>query len=450
MKIHMVGIGGIGMSALAMHWFFNGEEITGSNIEVNDRTDYLRSLGIEVHIGHSEKFILPDLEKVVITRAVGMDNPEVRKSIEMGIPVIARDEALRDIVRDIHPSFAITGTDGKTTTTAMVYHALRKLGKRPYGFLGGIHPDLEYGNYSGGEEGIVFELDESVPTFSSYEIDHLIITNARGDHLESYGDRRKYVKSFIDLVSNTKGVVVTFADDELTSDLGKITFGVGKGDFKFLERRVLRRIQSFSFEDPHGKLHVMELQVPGFHNCLNALSVVALLSSLGHDTDEVAASLSDFQSVYRRFTISFSSESERIFVLDDYAHTPEEVKNLIKTVKEVFPDEKVVAVFQPHRYSRTLRENEKFAEAVLGADEIYIAEIYGAFEKDLGISAEMIVNNLAEMGRKAVFVNELDSFINTLEAEEETVYLFIGAGDIIYYSGKFVEKLKRERKLVQK
>ncbi len=441
----MVGIGGIGMSALALHWFFKGEDITGSNIEANDRTDYLKNLGIDVRIGHSEEFLSDDVDEVVVTRAVGQDNPEVMKARKLGIPVSARDESLKEVLRELHPSFAVTGTDGKTTTTAMIYHALKKLGRNPYAFLGGIHPDLEHGNYSRGEEGVVFELDESVPTFSSYVIDHLIITNARGDHLESYGDKRRYVKSFVDLVSNVKGVVVTFADDEITSVLGNVTFGVGKGDFKFLERRVLGRFQSFTFEDPDGILHSAELMVPGFHNCLNALAVIALLSTIGYDVDDVAGSLKDFQSVYRRFTISFSSDIERIFVLDDYAHTPEEVENLIKTVREVFPKEKIVAIFQPHRYSRTLRENGKLARSVLGADDIYITEIYGAFEKKLGISSKMIVDELLEMGRSAEFVEDLDEFTDSLEISDNTVYLFIGAGDIIYYSGKFVDRLKNSQ-----
>ncbi len=445
MKIHMVGIGGIGMSALALHWLLNGEEVTGSNIEVNDRTDYLKNLGIDVRIGHSEEFLSDDVDEVVVTRAVGQDNPEVIKAKKLGIPVSARDESLREVVKGLHPSFAVTGTDGKTTTTAMIYHALKKLGGDPYAFLGGIHPDLEHGNYSRGEKGVVFELDESVPTFSSYVIDHLIITNARGDHLESYGDKRRYVKSFVDLVSNVKGVVVTFADDEITSVLGNVTFGVGKGDFKFLERRVLGRLQSFTFEDPSGVLHSAELIVPGFHNCLNALAVIALLSTIGYDVDDVAGSLKDFQSVYRRFTISFSSDVERIFVLDDYAHTPEEVENLIKTVREVFPKEKIVAIFQPHRYSRTLRENGKLARSVLGADDIYITEIYGAFEKKLGISSRMIVDELLELGRSAKFIENLDEFTDSLEIKDNTVYLFIGAGDIIYYSGKFVDRLKNSQ-----
>ena len=439
----MVGIGGIGMSALAMHWFLEGIEITGSNIEVNDRTDYLKEFGMEIHIGHSEDFLSEDVDEIVVTRAVGSDNPEISKAKRLGIPISARDEALREVVKDLHPSFAVTGTDGKTTTTAMIYHALKKLGNNPYAFLGGIHPDLEHGNYSSGDSGVVFELDESVPTFSSYIVDHLIITNVRGDHLESYGDKREYVKSFIDLVSNVKGVVVTFADDEITSNLGKVTFGIGKGDFKFLERRVLGRLQSFTFEDPNGKLHSTDLVVPGFHNCLNALAVIALLSTIGYDIDEVAESLKDFQSVYRRFTVSFSSDTDRIFVLDDYAHTPEEVENLIKTVREVFPREKIVAIFQPHRYSRTLRENGKLAYSLLGADEIHIAEIYGAFEENLGISSRIIVDELVKMGRNARFVEDLDEFINSLDARENTVYLFIGAGDIIYYSGKFVGKLKK-------
>ena len=438
----MIGIGGIGMSALAIHYHLEGEIVEGSNIEPNERVEYLKSLGVNVKVGHSSENVPKDADLIVVTRAVPPWNPELIEAKRLGIPVKMRDEDLRDVVSNLHPSIGITGTDGKTTTTAMIYHVSKDLGLNPYAFLGGIHPDLEHGNYSKGNEGVVFELDESVPTFSEYSVDHLIITNARGDHLESYGDVRKYVKSFVDLVSKTHGVVVTFADDELTGDLGKITFGVGSGDYRFLSREVKGRVQFFEFEDPKGKFWRVELRVPGFHNCLNALATIALFGSLGYPTSDIVESLRSFREVYRRFTVSFAYEERRIFVLDDYAHTPQEIENLIKTVREVFPKERIVAVFQPHRYSRTLRENGNFAKSLRGADEVYVSEIYGAFEEKMDISSRMIVEELEEMGKNATFVEDLEEFVEDLSPMENSVYLFIGAGDIIDYSAKFVEKLK--------
>ncbi len=444
MKIYLIGIGGIGMSALAMHYYLKGEDVSGSNVEANDRTDYLRTLGISVRIGHSEENVPPDADLVVVTRAVPPWNPEFTKAKEMGLKVAMRDEALRDVVSQIRPSIAITGTDGKTTTTAMVYHSLKKLGKSPAVFLGGIHPDVEHGNYASGRDGVVFELDESVPTFADYEVDHLIITNARGDHIESFGDMRRYVRSFIDIVSKVRGITVTFADDEITGNLGDVTFGVGKGDFKFIERKVDGRVQRFEFEGPDGKFREAELSVPGFHNCLNALATIALLSGLGFGVDEIIESLRDFQSVYRRFTISYSSDESRIFVLDDYAHTPQEIENLIKTVKEVFPRERIVAIFQPHRYTRLLRENGNFARSLLGADVVYVTEVYGAFEEKMDISSRVIVKELKDMGKVARFVEDVSGFVEELEPAEGTVYLFIGAGDIIDYSARFVQRVKEE------
>lgn len=443
MKIHFIGIGGIGMSSIALHRFFQGYEITGSNITGNERTSHLEKLGINVHIGHDASNLSEDTDLVIVTRAVPKTNPELKKAMLMEIPIMERNDALIEIVKDLHPSIAVTGTDGKTTTTAMIFHVLKKLGENLYGFLGGLHSAFEHGNYSTGNNGVVFELDESTPVFSKYTVDHLVITNSRGDHLENFeNDLRVYVKSFIDLIENVKGLVVTFADDELTGELGEVTFGVGRGSYRFLERSANGGHQVFSFQDPKGRTRKVELSVPGFHNCLNALATIALLSSLGFGCDEVVEALRDFQSVHRRFTISFSDVGRKIFVIDDYAHTPEEIESLLKTVKEVFTDEKIVAVFQPHRYSRTLRENGRFSKVLSLADVVYVTSIYGAFEKSLKVTGLDIAEGVQKNGKEAYYFERLNDLIDELPPREHTVYLFIGAGDIIDYSKTFIKRIK--------
>ncbi len=443
MKTHFIGIGGIGMSSLAIHLHLEGHRVTGSNIEANERTAYLEKLGIPVSIGHHSSNLPPDVDTVVITRAIPKTNPELKTAMNLGKKIIERNDLLIETIKRLHPSIAVTGTDGKTTTTAMIFHILKKLGEKPYGFLGGLHPAFEHGNYSKGEKGVVFELDESSPVFSKYNVDHLIITNSRGDHLENFeGDVRLYLKSFIDLVEKVSGVVVTFADDELTGDLGDITFGVGRGHFRFLDRQANGNSQTFRFQDPDGKIHAVKLSVPGFHNCLNALASIALLSSIGYDKSAIIEAVKDFQGVHRRFTISFGDKKRRVFVIDDYAHTPEEIESLLTTVKEVFTREKIVAIFQPHRYSRTLRENGRFARVLSLADTVYVTSIYGAFEKSLKVTGLDIAEGVKNHGKTAEYVEKLEDLIKNLSPEKGTVYLFIGAGDIIDYSKAFIEKLR--------
>ncbi|MCD6449947.1 MAG: UDP-N-acetylmuramate--L-alanine ligase [Thermotogaceae bacterium] len=443
MKEYFIGIGGIGMSALALHEHFKGNEVCGSNLEENERARYLRNIGLKVRVGHSYENVPDDVDLVVKTRAVNDSNPEILRAKDLNVEILERNDMMIEEVHKLHPSIGVTGTDGKTTTTAMIYHVLKKMGERPYGFLGGIHKKFEHGNYSKGEKGVVFELDESTPVFSKYRVTHLVITNSRGDHLENFkNDIRYYIKSFIDLVKNVEGITVTFIDDEFSGELGDVTFGIGRGDFSFVERRANGKSQIFTFKDPEGKYHDVTLSVPGFHNCLDALATIALLSTIGYPVDAVIESLSDFVGVSRRFTISFKDEERELYIIDDYAHTPEEVKNLLLTVREVFPDKKVVAVFQPHRYTRTLRENGRFPAALEFADEIFVTKIYGAYEKGIRVSAKDIVKGLEKNGKNAKFVENLADFVHTYVPENNSVVVFIGAGDIINYSAQFVNRLR--------
>lgn len=443
MKEYFIGIGGIGMSALALHEYFKGNEICGSNLEENERVRYLKNLGLKVHVGHSYENVPKDVELVIRTRAVGSENPEILRAKDLGVEILERNDLMIEETSKLKPSIGITGTDGKTTTTAMIFHVLKKLGRKPYGFLGGLHKDFEHGNYSKGKKGVVFELDESTPVFSRYNVTHLVITNSRGDHLENFkSDIRYYVKSFIDLVKNVDGITVTFIDDEISGELGDITFGVGRGDFNFIERKANRNSQVFIFKDPKGKYHKVHLTVPGFHNCLDALATIALLSTIGYSTDAVIESLKDFTNVSRRFTISYKDEERDFYIIDDYAHTPEEIMNLLLTVREVFPDKKIIAIFQPHRYSRTLRENGRFPSSLKIADEIFVTKIYGAYEKGIKVSAEDIVKVLIKGGKNAKFVESLADFVRNYTPEDNSVMVFIGAGDIINYSAQFVNRLR--------
>ena len=445
MRIHFVGIGGIGMSSIALHEFLSGTEVYGSNIEENERTRYLRKMGIDIFIGHSERN-WKDPDFLVRTPAVSRSNPEVFRALREKIPVFERIDFLREIVSG-KEQFAVTGTDGKTTTTAMLAHVLKYLKKDPTVFLGGIHSSLEHGNYRKGSDVFVYELDESDGKFSSFSPNYAIITNARGDHIEKYDwDLGKYKKAFETFAKSVKEVLVTFAEDEITGKLGMISFGLNHGTYTIERREQKAWYQEVSIRKNGKRYGQLVLKVPGLHNALNALAVFSLLDFLGCDLGVVSSALEDFEGVKRRFNVTYADEDRRIFIIDDYAHTPQEVENLLKTTKEIFRSEKITVIFQPHRYTRLMREDGNFARSLREADHVIVTEVFGAYENERRISAEMIHESLMEIGKDSSFVPNKEDILKKLEVTPCTVYLFVGAGDIIEVSKRFKMKLSDLKK----
>jgi len=432
-KMHFIGVGGIGMSAQAMHEHFTGKEVSGSDPYSSERTQYLRSLGIKVYDRHEETNV-EGVDEVVMTPAIPKDNPEYVAAIKNGIKITMRIDHFRRILEPFK-GFAVTGTDGKSTTTSMLANSLINLGADPYVFLGALHNKLEHGNYRKGSEEtkvVVYELDESQPGFEQFCPDYLIITNIREDHLENYRDLEHYYSCFETLIKNSK-FVVTFADEGKYK--GHATFGLYSGDFKMVERKQEGFRQIVTIITPWGEKKLF-LPVPGYHNALNALAVVTLLSSVGYNIDDVLNSFHDFTLPGRRFNVSYDNPSRKLTIVDDYAHTAEEVEVLLKTAKEVYPDRKVVVIFQPHRYTRLKREAERFSKVLQLADEIYVTEVYGAFESKNGASARKIVESIP----KAIFVEQLDELKN-LKFEDGAVYMFVGAGDIYNVSQEIIKVL---------
>ncbi len=430
-KIHFVGVGGIGMSAQAMHEYFNGNVVTGSDPYSSETTKYLESIGIKVFHSHEEKNV-ENVDEVIVTPAISKTNPEYVKAQEMGIPITMRIDHFRRILEPFR-GFAVTGTDGKSTTTSMLANSLINLGADPYVFLGALHNKLEHGNYRHGKSDIaVYELDESQPGYELFKPEFLIITNVREDHVENYQSLGHYYGSFETLIKNSK-FVVTFADEKKFK--GNVTFGVYSGDFKLLERKQEGFYQTVTIFTPYGERKFF-LPVPGYHNALNALAVISLLSSIGYNIDEIQYSFEDFRLPGRRFNVSYDNPEKKITIVDDYAHTADEIEVLLKTSREVYPERKIVLIFQPHRYTRFKREAEKFKKILQNADEIYITEIYGAFETQNGVTAKNIVNEIA----KATFVEEVEDLKN-IQLRDNSVYMFVGAGNIYNISREIVASL---------
>jgi UDP-N-acetylmuramate--alanine ligase len=428
MKIHFLGIGGIGMSAQAIHEHFSGNVVSGTDPYSSERVNYLKSLGIQVFKSHLPENI-DNADLIVRTPAVSEDNVELKKAKENGIPVISRLEHHISILRP-YTKIGVTGTDGKTTTTAMLAHVLLKLGKDPTVFLGSTHPMLEHGNYRKGSNIAVFEMDESQPGFENYNPDYLIITNIRGDHIENFKNLQHYNSCFENSCKNVK-ICVSNVENNIINN--SIKFGLNDGDYKINKIENNKFSQKITINTPYGKKKFI-LNVPGVHNALNALSIISLLFEMGYEKDLVLEAFSDFSLPKRRFDISYNEND--IVIIDDYSHTPVEIKSLLSTAKSVFKDKKITIIFQPHRYSRLKREWKNFSEALSLADKIYITEVYGAFESKNGISARLIVEKI----NNAIFVQEKEELLQILPSEPG-VYIFAGAGDIIEISKNFKEKV---------
>lgn len=445
MNYYFSGIGGIGMSSIALHTFYNNDKVYGSNNENNERIEFLKQKGVHVKIKQNEQ--LPkDIDLFIKSTAIKEDNPEVIAAKKMNIPIISRMEFLNEILKN-NKSLGITGTDGKTSTTAMISQIFKVAGKFPTVFLGGIHDSLKDGNYSFGEDLIIAEVDESDGHIKKTIVDYLIVNNLRPDHLEHYENKFENLKSSIEsVINNTNQKVFLNGDDENIKELSikskcVVSFGLLKeNDYYFKNRNQVGRYQEFEIYHKNIFLGKITMSTPGLHYALDALAAIAFCHDYGIDFKYISEGLFSYKNVNRRFNILYSNTYK--YIIDDYAHTPDEIMHTIQATREYFPDKKIISIFQPHRYTRLHREKDKFVDSLLNSDEIVVYKIYSAFEKPIeGIKEEYIVNKLLELKKKAIFINNTKNLFHFLNKYTDTVFLFLGAGDISKVAYEFKKYL---------
>ena len=457
MRAHFVGIGGIGMSALALLAKDLGWEVYGSNIDRNEIVKEISKKGIKVFIGHSSNnWMDPDV--VVVSSAVPKDNPELFKATISNVEIIERLRFFSRLAKGFKV-LSVTGTDGKTTTTAMLGHIVQESGYDPTIILGGIHPIFK--NYKKGNgKYMVAEIDESDGKFADFSSYASIITNVRYDHLNNYGGRiERYLEHFRNFIMNTSEIMVYNLDDmcEISRKLfnefrGKlVTFGINSQNADYTAINIfMEKSKSFFDLVAYGSfVGRITVPIPGIHNVYNALSAIALSMELGMEIDAIQQAMKTYKSVDRRFSIRFKDNRKQVYVLDDYAHTPMEIKYTVDTVRKVFEGKKLVAIFQPHRYSRLAMENGRFSYSLLKADEVIITKVYSAYEEEIpGVSAREVHEKLHELGKKTWYVENFDELERKLEAFEKrnTVFLFLGAGDISMFATNWVKKLSPQHK----
>lgn len=447
-SIHFVGIGGIGMSGLAEIMNQQGYTVTGSDNQLSEITDHLASAGVKIYKGHDAKNVQCDL--LVYTSAVNDSNPELAEAKRRGIPTMKRAELLGEFTRN-KKAICISGTHGKTTTTAMTGLMLEQAGKDPTMFVGGILQGMKTNAKLGRSEWIVVEADEFDRSFLTLFSHIAVINNVEEDHLDCYKDLNDIQQTFAQFANQTSdtGKVIVNADDPRVAEIIPIirkqikTFGfVDHADVRAERIRQEKTTLTFSVLYEQKNYGEVRLNLSGDHNVKNALAATAVGLEIGLSFDVIRQSLENFQGTGRRFELLGTVKG--VTFIDDYAHHPTEIKATLNGARKGWEKNRIVAVFQPHLFSRTRDLMNEFATAFGDADMVLLTNIYAAREKPIpGIDGTVLYRAIQQHHPNAFYVpdkNMLDAEIEKMMQDGDVV-ITMGAGDITEIGRRLVRKL---------
>jgi UDP-N-acetylmuramate--alanine ligase len=440
-KIHIVGIGGMAMSGIAAVLTRLGHTVSGSDLKSWRGLERLRFLGVDVHVPHDAACLPAELDAVVVSTAIPPTNPEVLAARERGVPVLRRAEALAAIV-DTRRTVAISGTHGKTTTSTMTTLILRAAGWHPSFLIGG-EPN-EVGSNAAYDDGewLVIEADESDGTFIEIAPEAVILTNVEPDHLDHYGDMAALEEACARYLSSAPGPRVACADDPGAARLAAevsaagqpvITYGEAHSADYRIDNYHGDRLGSRFRLVRHGEaLGEIVLPAPGRHNARNAAGAAALATEIGVPFDAVVTALGRFAGVARRF--QFHGEVAGVTLVDDYAHLPGEIKATLAAAREGAWS-RIVAVFQPHRYTRTARLWRDFGDAFADADLVVLTDVYAAGEPPQpGVSGRLILQAVCEAGpaNRVFYLPKRSDILARLPdlTRPGDLVITLGAGDV--------------------
>ncbi len=449
--IHLIGIGGIGVSAVARLLLERGWRISGCDQKENDLIKHLRSAGVDISIGHDTKH-LEGVSTVVYSSAITEDNLEIQEAKRRGIKLLKRAEVLAYLMRD-KTVITVTGMHGKTTTTSLASHVLIEAGVEPTAAVGGILQNMGNNALVGRGKFFIADADESDGSLLYYHPQYSIITNIDQEHMDYYKDFNSILETFRRFIGNTKenGCLFCWRDDPYLSDLLKdcqrkvVYFGLtDKADVYATDIELKGLSSEFNCFRRDEFIGRFNANLGGRHNILNTLAVIALGLELGISVDLMKAALVNYEGTRRRLQVKFKSAD--YLVLDDYGHHPTEIKATLETVKSLNPG-RLLVVFQPHRYSRTKFFLDSFASCFDSADCAIITDIYSAGELPVrGVDDRSIYDRLKSRDRiEAQFLekdNVLDHVLKILKPQDVVVTL--GAGDITKISDELAEALKRQ------
>ena len=438
-NVYFIGIGGIGMSALARYFKFIGKNVAGYDRTETPLTKELVDLGITIHYEERANRIPKDFKNskntlVVYTPAVPSTHIEYQYFSSKDFEIKKRAEVLGSVTKDTF-CFAVAGTHGKTTTSSILAHLLKETDTPFTAFLGGISEDFDSNFFFGGTDYSVVEADEFDRSFLRLFPDVACVTSMDPDHLDIYGDLSELEKSFEEFVGRIKSGGKLFVRKGLP--LKGITYGIeDDADYCIRNLKIEHGTYIFDLSTPEATLSGVKFNKPGKHNLLNGLVAFAMAVQTGSPQHRLAEALETFKGVQRRF--SYKIKKNDFIFIDDYAHHPTEINAVYEAILEMHPGKKVLAIFQPHLFSRTKDFADAFADSLSKFDSVVLLDIYPAREKPMkGITSKWLLDKMKNSNKKIVGKSEL---VDEIKSQNPEVLVTMGAGDI----GLEVAKIKKE------
>ena len=475
-KVYFIGIGGIGMSALARYFLGRKVEVHGYDKTETSLTKSLATEGMRVHYADDVAYIPSGVDLVIYTPAVPKTHSELRHFQATEVPVLKRSEVLGIISRGMK-CIGVAGTHGKTTTSCLVTHILRVGGVDCTAFLGGISKSIGSNFVEGKSNWVVVEADEYDRSFLRLSPDMAIINSMDPDHLDIYGDEKTFRQAFRDFTKKVKknghifkktGLILRGSNDA-NENVKWQTFGSPKGDYRAINLRVEDGFFVFDFKSPKGNIDAIKTTLPGKHNVENAVAAIAVAQELGVSGESVKLALANFEGIKRRFEFILKEDSTKMpskseipnlksksktpksnisnpisnisnlkskIYIDDYAHHPTELNAAILAAKTLYPKRKITGIFQPHLFSRTFDFQDEFAKALDKLDEVILMDIYPARELPMaGVTSEILFNKMQNPNKIMVTKSNL---MEILRGRSFDVLMTLGAGDI----DTFVQPIK--------
>ncbi|MGE5552413.1 MAG: UDP-N-acetylmuramate--L-alanine ligase [Betaproteobacteria bacterium] len=456
LAIHLIGIGGSGMSPIAKVLLEMGHRVSGSDLKGSPTTLNLEARGARIHLGHQAENV-EGADLVVVSTAIAENNPELLAARERGIPVVHRSDVLAALLNERY-GIAVAGAHGKTTVTSMISLVLERAGLDPTVVIGGELNDIGGSAKYGQGEYLVAEADESDRSFLRYRPRIAVVTTIEADHLEYYdGTLAKMVASFEEFLSNLhpSGLAVLGTGDQRVREIAgrvprrKTTYAL-ETEADYTAGDIVLADRGSTFDVYHRGTHLgrMSLVVPGRHNVANALATLAAAAELGIPFETVREHLANFHGAKRRF--QFIGEERGVTVVDDYAHHPTEIQATLRAAREGWPGRRIVAVFQPHRYTRTHFLMEEFGKAFGDADRVVLGRIYSPPpERPIpGVTVERLARLIeANDGRPVALIENNRDIVNYLArtVQPGDMVITMGAGDIWMVAEELVARLRQER-----
>lgn len=435
-NVYFIGIGGIGMSALARYFKSIGKKVAGYDKTPTDITIGLETLGISIHFEDNINLIPNDFYQentlVIITPAVPPSHSEWNYFMERNYVLKKRAEVLGIITKDTF-CFAVAGTHGKTTTSAILGHILYESGEDVTAFIGGIVEGYNSNLIGSGKTITVVEADEFDRSFLHLHPNIACVTSTDADHLDIYGDSEHIEASFHEFADKVKDKTKMFVAKGL--NLEGLTVAVNEeADYKAFNVRIEKSQYVFDVQTPTETIKDLRFGLPGKHNLTNALTALAMAKTFGSPTEAIAKALMSFKGIKRRF--SYQIKTDKLVYIDDYAHHPTEINAVYNAVRELYPNDKVLAIFQPHLFSRTRDFADNFAKSLSAFDEVLLLDIYPARELPLqGITSQWLCDKMTNPHKKVISKSDL---IPAILKSDCKVVVTIGAGDI----GELVKIIK--------